>query len=512
MKIFGFSHGSHDSSYAIYNNGSLVVHEELERLIRVKETDGDVLEHLHKDNFTFDDFNIITTYPHQDVRWYSQTFLQQFDKIKHKFIEVGHHAAHAANAYYSSGFNKAIIFTIDGGGWDRVDGRLVASSFTVWLANGSKLVPLVYDFTINLGVAWSTATSTVFKMSGGGPPYGSQAGTVMGMAAYGNPHNFAHLSKDQFLNCDFQSYSALSEQEMFDFAARMQQLTEEIVYNAMKPFIDQYDYTNMCLAGGVALNCVMTGKMKQWFNKINNIYIPPVPYDAGLAIGCAQYVYHHIQGNDIELVQNSPYLGINYTLDVINNTLDTYKEQIVVQTTCDKCVCNLLQEQNVISLFNGKSESGRRALGNRSIVADPRSNDIRQAINEKTKHRQWFRPFAPSILKDKVGEWFEDSIDSPYMSFAIPFKTDVINKVPAVVHKDGTGRLQTVNKELNPYYYDLIVEWYKQTGVPILLNTSFNDREPIVETPEDAIKCFLKTKIDYLYFVEHKLLIKKRNV
>lgn len=512
MKILGFSHGTHDSSYCIYEDGKLIVHEELERLNRIKETDGDILEHLYNKGVSFDDFDYITTYPHGDLRFYSQKFLQEFESIKHKFVEVGHHTSHAANAYFCSGYNKALIFTIDGGGWDRLNTGLRASSFTVWIADNGKIEPLKLSDEYNLGWIWSHITSAVFKMSGGGPPYGSQAGTVMGMSAYGNADNFKHITKEFLLGHDYSSLENLNEQEQFDFAARLQQITEEVTYDLMKEFINQYDVDSICLSGGVALNCVMTGKMKEWFPKIKNIYIPAVPYDAGLAIGCAQYLYHQLMGNPIDIndLQNSPYLGVPYSIEDVKNIVSKYSEQVELKNSSYSEICELLQKENIISLFNGKSESGRRALGNRSIIADPRSNSIREVVNHKTKHRQWFRPFAPSILEDKTSEWFVDDIFSPYMSFAIQFKEDKKQYVPAVVHKDGTGRLQTVSKKLNPNYYELISEWERQTGIPIVLNTSFNDKEPIVETPEDAIKCFLKTKIDYLYFVEHNLLISKK--
>ena len=171
----------------------------------------------------------------------------------------------------------------------------------------------------------------------------------------------------------------------------------------------------------------------------------------------------------------------------------------------------MILNQNIISVFGGPSESGRRALGNRSILADPRKKEMKDIINEKVKHRQWFRPFAPSILREEVSNWFEHDIDSPYMSFAIKFKEEVRNKAQAVVHFDGTGRLQTVTENDNKWYYDFIKSFHIKTGVPILLNTSFNDREPIVETPLDAIKCFKNTEIDYLYFYDYNILVKKSN-
>ena len=168
------------------------------------------------------------------------------------------------------------------------------------------------------------------------------------------------------------------------------------------------------------------------------------------------------------------------------------------------------KDDNVISVYGGGSESGRRALGNRSILADPRSENMKDIINDKVKHRQWFRPFAPSILREDVSDWFQKDVDSPYMTTVIKFKEEVRDKVPAVVHTDGSARLQTVTENDNKWYYNFIKKFKEKTGIPIVLNTSFNDREPIVETPEHAINCFLRTDIDYLYFNEPKILLKKK--
>ena len=181
------------------------------------------------------------------------------------------------------------------------------------------------------------------------------------------------------------------------------------------------------------------------------------------------------------------------------------------EATDDDVIELLSKDNNVISVFGGGSESGRRALGNRSILADPRSPKMKDIINEKVKHRQWFRPFAPSIIREEVKNWFDRDIDSPYMSFVLNWKEDMKDKVPAVVHLDGTARLQTITENDNKWYYNFISKFKEKTDVPILLNTSFNDREPIVETPEHAINCFLGTDIDYLYFYDYGFLVKKRS-
>lgn len=173
----------------------------------------------------------------------------------------------------------------------------------------------------------------------------------------------------------------------------------------------------------------------------------------------------------------------------------------------DVSVIQLLLDQKIVSVYGGKAEAGRRALGNRSILADPRSGTMKDTINLKIKHREHFRPFAPSILRECVPEWFEHDVESPYMSFAIKIREEKRALVPAVVHEDGTARLQTVTLRGNPWYYKFLKLWQEASGVPILLNTSFNDREPIVETPDHAVACFLKTDIDYLYFFEYGILI-----
>jgi len=201
-------------------------------------------------------------------------------------------------------------------------------------------------------------------------------------------------------------------------------------------------------------------------------------------------------------------LGEDWKTEIIK-TIDNYEDQFCVSNANDEEVVKLLMDQNIVAVFNEKSESGRRALGNRSILADPRSDKMKDTINEKVKHRQWFRPFAPSILEERTSDWFEEDIKSPYMQFVVPFKRSVKEKVPAVIHFDGTARLQTVNKSHNRWYYNFLKKWEEKSGVPILLNTSFNDREPICETPRHAIECFLKTQIDCLYFPEVNKILKK---
>ena len=525
MKIVGYQSGRHDVAYCVLENGRPIIHEELERLLRVKEPPGDGLEMYFQrigdtdvSHFTYGNLDEAG-----NVRNQNKLYTDQMDKIlsttSGSHWLIGHHKSHAANAFFSSNFNDALIFTIDGGGIEE-DG--FASAITVWNGNDNKieLIDRIPITTLNLGSPWRLYTEQIFGLSGGYPK-GNQVGTVMALACIGDPEKYYEDFYNGFVtgggghneitlaNCEkYKPIAEKSEQDKYDIAAAIQKATEDIVRDIMNRYIDKYTPDNICLSGGVALNCLMTGKMIDWFTGIK-FYIDPVPYDAGLCLGSARYVWHHILGNPrIEWNDNSTsYLGPLYNQDDILNAMSQLN---IKHTKCtDNDVLDLIEDQKIVSVFGGGSESGRRALGNRSILADPRSKKMKDIINDKVKHRQWFRPFAPSILREEVKNWFVHDINSPQMSFAIKFKESVKERAAAVVHFDGTGRLQTVTENDNKWYYNFIKQFGNRTQVPILLNTSFNDREPIVETPADAINCFLGTDIDYLYFYDYNILIRK---
>tara|TARA_Y100001973_G_C5173706_1_gene320614 strand:+ start:54 stop:1679 length:1626 start_codon:yes stop_codon:yes gene_type:complete len=538
MKIIGFQSG-HDVSYTILENGVPIIHEELERFTREKEPLGDGLEFAlqripneYLDNIKYFSFG---NPGGRSGQWKDecgkntpeQKMINLIKKNDGEFYTIGHHKSHAANAFFSSNFHESLIITMDGGGTEE-DGRV--TTFTIWTGKDKKIneVEIIPIQNLNIGSFWSKCTKRIFGLSNG-YPYGNQAGTVMGMACIGNPDkyfdDFYNVLKGDY-TLEYSKYKKLTEeneQNKFDIAAALQKATEKITKETMTPFIEKYKMKNLCLSGGVALNSVMVGKMYDWYDGIvENIYIPPVPYDAGLAIGSAQYVYHQIFDKPRVVWEDntSPYLGTTYDYEEIKKSLDTsddilkglnnHKCSLKYDNATDDEVIELLsKDNNVISVFHGGSESGRRALGNRSILADPRSPDMKDIINEKVKHRQWFRPFAPSIIREEVKNWFERDIESPYMTTVLKFKENVKDKVPAVVHLDGTGRLQTVTENDNKWYYNFIKKFGEKTGVPIVLNTSFNDREPIVETPEHAVNCFLGTDIDYLYFCDANILVEK---
>ncbi|MAI60125.1 MAG: hypothetical protein CMM92_03790 [Rickettsiales bacterium] len=533
--IVGFQSG-HDVSYCLLKNGKPLIHEELERFTRVKEELGDGLkfffENSSKELQKKSKFFTLGNFGGRDKKKWpkcndpnSQSLMNLIiDNNQGKYFELSHHMCHAANAFFSSNFDKSLILTIDGGGLEEKD---ILTASTIYMGEGTKIEKIkVYDFyKFNMAVCWNFVTQ-IFGLSIGFPK-GNQAGTVMAMASMSNSTKYVEPLMDMMTKKkDIQSYFLdyketakrifnklqFSEKEKFDIASSLQIASENLVKEELNFFVKKFKPKKLCVAGGCALNSVLIGKIQNWFPQIENVYVPPVPYDSGLAIGSAQFLWHQILGNKrIKWKDNfTPYLGRKYNENDIKKALKKFKDFITFYKDDDEKVLKLLDDQQIVSVFGGGSESGRRALGNRSIIADPRNEKMKEIINKKVKHRQWFRPFAPSILKEKVTDWFERDISSPYMTHVIKWKKDKRKLVPAVVHFDGSARLQTVSKNDNFWYYNFIKKWEKKTGVPIILNTSFNDSEPIVESPEDAIRCFLKTNIDHLYFHDYQILASKQ--
>lgn len=524
--IIGF-HSGHDCSYAVLKNGIPIIHEEYERFTRIKEGNGDGLKFCfeHARDIFNETSNFTHAYHYPDVRELGDTKL--FDIMLEKankgktYYEISHHLAHAAHAHYSNNKERSLIIVIDAGGWNMFKSAPINSSVSVWRGENNQILP-VELFNINefdIGGLWSDCLGPIFGLSSGSP-VGNQAGTVMAMAAVGTEYAFCDDIYECFLNpsnkkvlfAKMEKYIFENPENKYNVAKGIQEATEQMVEALLSRFLKPDD-EHVCLSGGVALNSVCVGKIMDWFPSVASVFVPIAPYDGGLSLGSAQYMYHAIQNNPLFLNKDyiSPYLGRSYTKEEVIAAIDKNNNSLIaVNDIRDIDVIKALMDSKIVSIFNGKSESGRRALGNRSIVADPRNSNMKNMINEKVKHRQWFRPFAPSILEEEVKNWFVKDVSSPYMGTVISFKEEVKSKVPAVVHIDGTGRLQSVTEKINPWYYGLLKLWQENTGVPILLNTSFNDREPIVETPEDAITCFLKTNIDYLYFPEFGILVKKR--
>ena len=540
-KIIGLWSG-HDASFVVLDEGVPIIHTEAERHLRVKEPPADSIKMFYEHyGITQGVIGLSTCWMPKGIKDHSASW----DKIKDlaALTVVGHHQAHAANAFYSSNFHDAIIITVDGGGIENESGLCVGAS--VWKGYATSITNIDYIplERMNIGGVWSRTTRHIFGYESGFPQ-GNQCGTTMALAALGDPNKYLADFK-KMLTTDlahavsrapghvagmsvkdpknpkhpyherFAQIARDDNQAKYDMAASMQLATEHMLRDLIANSLDKDPQCkNLCISGGVALNSVAMGKIRDWFPQLENVFIPPIPYDAGLTIGSAQYTWHHVMKNfRVHWLDNAkPYLGKHYSTEEVMSTIDKYVglSQVTLENVSDETVIDLLDKGKIVSVFNRRAESGRRALGNRSILADPRNPWTKDQVNDKVKHRQWFRPFAPSIMREKVGEWFTTDCDSPYMGFVLKFKEEKKNSVPAVVHFDGTARLQTVTERDNHWYYNFLKQWEAKTGVPILLNTSYNDKEPIVETPDHALKCFLGTAIDALYFPEHGFLVKKK--
>lgn len=462
-----------------------------------------------------------------DTAMQVQRFFQHLLRNESQLYFCGHHEAHAANAFFSSGFGSALTVTLDGGGQDWLidsPGRDQAALIYggVYECAGASCRTVAQLTDVSFGWAWVRVTAML------GLSWGEE-GTVMAMAALGDPARFSTVFEAPFFwmpnvgDLDAATAEKVNafmssardrvrdEQDRYDMAAALQAATEQRVAAFIRRFVSD-DVTNLCVAGGLFLNCQLLGKLRHFFPNIRNIFIPPAPYDGGISIGAAQIVLHMKLGfpQTIGASGIAPFgMGKSYSRAEIVaacSALGFTGRQVEPQHAIE-----LLKAGQIIGLFSAASESGRRALGHRSIVADPRRLEIKDRINSEIKHRQWFRPLAPMVLAEHVSEWFEcgAGFASPYMSFAVPVRPERQETVPAIVHLDGSARIQTVHRELSPVIYELLSQWHAATGVPVLINTSFNDQEPIVETPTDALSTFQRVPLDALYFIDAGLMISK---
>ncbi|MFK7983609.1 MAG: carbamoyltransferase, partial [Saprospiraceae bacterium] len=295
-----------------------------------------------------------------------------------------------------------------------------------------------------------------------------------------------------------------------DLAASVQALTEEIIFILAEQLYQKTKLKNLCLTGGCAQNSVANGKIIQ-NTSFEHLYVPPAGHDAGTSVGSALYYYHHNLGHTRTAFQNQAYTGAQFNNTEIEKILQTKQVDYTKYTPSDLIeeVSASLAQGQVVGWFQGRAEFGPRALGNRSILVDPSRADARDLLNLKIKRRENFRPFAPSILKEHVGEYFEQVDDVPFMEKVFSIKEEKQALIPAVTHVNGTGRLQTVSQTDAPKYHALIKAFYKKSKVPILLNTSFNENEPIVNTPEEALDCFLRTQMDML--VMEDVIVRRDN-
>ena len=469
-----------------------------------------------------------------------------------KILFSDHHLSHAASAFYPSPFKNAAVLTLDGVGEWATTTLGVGSSSDLRIENEIK-------FPHSLGLLYAAFTTyTGFKVNSG--EY-----KMMGLAPYGVP-NFTNLIREHLIdvksdgsfciNTEFFDYPAgrrmtnskfhelfggpprhpesdITQREM-DLAASIQAVTEDVVVSLARGAAAATGEKNLCLAGGVALNCVANGKLLRE-GVFENIWIQPAAGDAGGSTGAALAAYHLALGQTRTITQQSDamsgaYLGPSFTQVDVKSRLAkigaNFEEMDDVTLISE--AASLLASENVIGWFQGRMEFGPRALGNRSILADPRSQEMQKALNLKIKFRESFRPFAPSILREQLSDWFNMDVDSPYMLMVanvankhlLPpdpenvglFGIDLLNvsrsTIPAVTHVDYSARVQTIHGDTNPRYHALVSEFERLTGCPIVVNTSFNIRsEPIVNTPEDAFRCFMGTDMDILV-VENCLMRK----
>ena len=473
-------------------------------------------------------------------------FLSGMSSIKEEelpqLLFTEHHQSHAASAFFPSPYESAAVMCLDGvGEW---------ATTSVWLGEGNKLTPQwEIDFPHSLGLLYSAFTYyTGFRVNSG--EY-----KLMGLAPYGEPKyvdlildNLLDLKEDGTfrLNMRYFNYATgltmtnrhfadlfgaparepeaeLTQREM-DIARSIQVVTEEVVMRLAKTVHKETGQKNLCLAGGVALNCVSNGRLLRE-GPFENIWIQPASGDAGGAVGAALSAFYEYQEKPRQALagdaMKGAYLGPSYDADEIKTYLDSVGAvyELLDESALYPAVATQLSQEKVIGWFAGRMEFGPRALGGRSIIGDARSQKMQSVMNLKIKYRESFRPFAPIIKFDKVSEWFQHKGPSPYMLIVAPvleakrklmsaadeklFGIDKLNvprsDIPAVTHVDYSARLQTVHPETNPRFYQLLDAFEQQTDCPLLVNTSFNVRgEPIVNTPEDAYRCFMRTEMDYL--------------
>lgn len=592
--ILGLSAYYHDSAAALIHDGKIVAAVQQERFTRKKHDPGfpvEAIEYcLEEAGIKMTDIDHVVFYDKPLVKFerlletylsYAPNGFRSFiaampiwlkeklylkTTLKRELAALGnckqselphlmfaeHHQSHAASAFFFSPYEKAVVLCLDGvGEW---------ATTSAWMGEGNRLKPLwEIDFPHSLGLLYSAFTYfTGFKVNSG--EY-----KLMGLAPYGQPvyvdlilDNLIDLKADGTYRLDMSYFNyctgltmtndkfaklfggpartaetEITQREM-DLAASIQKVTEIVVMRLAETLQKETGADYLCLAGGVALNCVSNGILLR-DGPFKDIWIQPAAGDAGGALGAASIIWHHYKDgprtvdNKTDLMSGS-YLGPNFTEAGIKKDLDVYGA--VYQQLADEelfpRVAEILATENVVGMAQGRMEFGPRALGGRSIIGDPRSPKMQSIMNLKIKYRESFRPFAPAVLAERVSDYFIQDRSSPYMLIVAPVVEDqriamteeqeklfgiaklnvARSKLPAITHVDYSARIQTVHKETNPYFYNILTEFNKKTDCGVLVNTSFNVRgEPIVMTADDAYRCFMRTEMDYL-IIDNFLLAK----
>lgn len=458
---------------------------------------------------------------------YPKLIRERFGKSDFKFHYLDHHQTHAASAFFVSPFDSAAILTWDGTGED------TTTMFCQGKANKIKVLKRI-KLPHSLGQFYSAVTNFIgFDMFGG------DEWKVMGLAAYGKPEYYDFFSKkvlttngtgdfhydikvlDHHMAKHYEFPEAIVKElgeprkkgdelteHHWNIASSAQRVLEDTAIYLVKQIKEMTGEENLCMAGGVAFNSVMNGRI---FHEtpFKNFYVQAAAGDAGCSLGAALMIWHQTLGNPRRFVMNHSYWGPKFTNEECQKALD--EAGLKYETLPDEILlpklAKMISEGAIIGWFNGRMEWGPRALGARSFLADPRDANLREALNHKVKLREWFRPLAPSMHEESGSEVFGKEHHDPFMITVIEVAEDYKSKIPAVVHVDGTARPQMVSKKTNPRYWNLINEFKKITGIPMLLNTSFNVQEPIVCTPEDAINTFKNANFDALV-LENNLVLR----
>jgi len=463
-------------------------------------------------------------------------------QLKAAFHNVEHHRAHMASAFYVSPFRHAAILSVDG------MGDFVSTMWGTGQDHTMKVLGEV-NFPHSLGIFYTAVCQWL-----GFRKYGDE-GKVMGLAPYGQPryaellHRIIRLHRDgtfelnqdafvhqaaganmtwsegsptvgtlyspTFVNIlgppkqpDNEAWHDLTTQEnqyYVDVAASLQTVLEEAELSLARKLLRDTGETALCIAGGVGLNSTFNGKIRREVSECNDVFVQPAASDAGTSLGVAYYIHHQLLGNPRKFVMSVAATGPAFDDKTIASILDrnALPHARFDEHQLARLVAQLIEHGNVIGWFQERMEWGPRALGNRSILADPRRDDMKSILNARVKHRERFRPFAPSILAEATGDYFDQEYPDPFMTMVYTVRPEKRSIIPAVTHVDGTGRLQSVFRGAMPLYWQVIKEFELLTGVPVVLNTSFNDNEPIVCTPQEAVDCFLRTHMDVLVLGHH---------
>lgn len=516
-------YNGHNACLCILVNGEIVLNWELERFSRIKHDWGYNHKFLSKSleicNLQMSDIDILLTNqqcygrpPPFSVPSTANSPCVFFDANGTKSIAINHHLAHVSSSYFTSPFDEATIITQDGGGDDE--------NFSTAKGVKNKIELFKTGRVQNLASYWSGLTLNNFRM----PRLhewdpGSGAGKIMALAAYGKSDNFIEKDLVETMDRGLKPYYTDPNSKAFnnnedlsdtrskrsqDVCASLQSLTEKslsIIYNDVHKELRS---DNLCVAGGLALNCVANTRAQSPFK---NVHVPPFPNDTGLAVGMALYHWYHIEGNYKSKKYFSPYLGPIYCRDSVTEQI--IKSGLKYEKLSTHKLANLISKGEIICFCRGRSESGPRALGHRSIICLPSRKDIRNIINFKIKKREWYRPFAPIILDKFSNDILQDfHANSPYMTTSAKIKIDWRETLNGVNHIDNSTRPQIIKEEHDKFMYDLLFQIYEITGIPVVLNTSFNINEPMVETPEEAIRTFLNIS-EVQFLALHDFLVSK---